>query len=426
MEKYNYDISHYSFANGRMGRLMTLSNILVVAGDVIDVRLSGLFRLSPLRRNLTMDAMVDICAFFVPHRHVYGNDWVEFIKQGVDETVTLGTADAGTEGVWCVGRPSLTGTVAKHILYPYNMIYNRYFVDPADPALQLSNDQFATENMNTCHWGQRCCYLPNMWSTGVLENNVTEADHRVALVDTDKIDILELAQARGRLYSERKKDFEGLRYTDWMKEIYGSHVNIDADQRPELVMRNSFWLSGYDVDGTDATSLGQYSGKSVKEARFSFPPKLFIEHGSLMIMALVRFPAMHVDEMQYLDKKSEPTYKEIAGDPNIIMNEPPIAIKPAELFNGNVQMGDIGLFPYAQWYRTQPSFIHANLKAQNGFPFKNLEIAGNTDAKLEKDGDNDQMFISSQYGHWQSQCYLAVNRNSVVPSGGYSIYAGVK
>src|SRR5205085_2587943 len=35
----------------------------------------------------------------------------------------------------------------------------------------------------------------------------------------------------------------------------------DADNRPLLVMRSNLWASGYDVDGTDQTSLGQFSGR---------------------------------------------------------------------------------------------------------------------------------------------------------------------
>src|SRR5437667_5898602 len=34
-----------------------------------------------------------------------------------------------------------------------------------------------------------------------------------------------------------------------------------SDNRPLLVMRSNLWASGYDVDGTDQTSLGQFSGR---------------------------------------------------------------------------------------------------------------------------------------------------------------------
>src|SRR5438309_8807410 len=37
----------------------------------------GALRLSPLRRGLAIDSTVDIFTFYVPHRHVYGEQWIK-------------------------------------------------------------------------------------------------------------------------------------------------------------------------------------------------------------------------------------------------------------------------------------------------------------------------------------------------------------
>src|SRR5437667_396644 len=41
--------------------------------------------------------------------------------------------------------------------------------------------------------------------------------------------------------------------------------------RPLLVMRSNLWASGYDVDGTDQTSLGQFSGRVQQTYKHSVP-----------------------------------------------------------------------------------------------------------------------------------------------------------
>src|SRR5436305_9319914 len=41
----------------------------------------GALRLSPLRRGLAIDSTVDIFTFYVPHRHVYGEQWIKFIDR---------------------------------------------------------------------------------------------------------------------------------------------------------------------------------------------------------------------------------------------------------------------------------------------------------------------------------------------------------
>src|SRR5947208_3566432 len=70
--------------------------------------------------------------------------------------------------------------------------------------------------------------------------------------------------------AERKKRDEieaGKSYCSFMQRYhdvissFGGKTSYDADNRPLLVMRSNLWASGYDVDGTDQTSLGQFSGR---------------------------------------------------------------------------------------------------------------------------------------------------------------------
>src|SRR5262245_64345606 len=46
----------------------------------------GALRLSPLRRGLAIDSTVDIFTFYVPHRHVYGEQSIKFLTDGVNAT----------------------------------------------------------------------------------------------------------------------------------------------------------------------------------------------------------------------------------------------------------------------------------------------------------------------------------------------------
>src|SRR2546430_323408 len=46
----------------------------------------GALRLSPLRRGLAIDSTVDIFTFYVPLRHVYGEQWLKCMKDGDNDT----------------------------------------------------------------------------------------------------------------------------------------------------------------------------------------------------------------------------------------------------------------------------------------------------------------------------------------------------
>src|SRR5205823_5444206 len=66
-----------------------------------------------------------------------------------------------------------------------------------------------------------------------------------------------------------------------------------------------------DVDGTDQTSLGQFSGR-VQQTYKHYVPRFFVpEHGTMFTLALVRFPPTATKEIQYLNAKGALTYTDI-------------------------------------------------------------------------------------------------------------------
>src|SRR5437016_2479237 len=77
-ERMPHDLSHLGFLAGQIGRLITISTTPVIAGDSFEMDAVGALRLSPLRRGLAIDSTVDIFTFYVPHRHVYGEQWIKF------------------------------------------------------------------------------------------------------------------------------------------------------------------------------------------------------------------------------------------------------------------------------------------------------------------------------------------------------------
>src|SRR5438552_10699945 len=70
------------------------------------------------------------------------------------------------------------------------------------------------------------------------------------------------------------------RYHDVISS-FGGKTSYDADNRSLLVMRSNLWASGYDVDGTDQTSLGQFSGRVQQTYKHSVPRFFVPEHGTM-------------------------------------------------------------------------------------------------------------------------------------------------
>jgi len=324
ISRNSYDLSHLSMQIGCVGSLQTLSCIPVVAGDSVDIDMASVFRFSPLRRQLYLDANVDLFAFYVPHRHIYGDDWNTFIKSGVDESVSLGTdTPTSTVDLNCLGlRCEPSAALPRWLTRGYIQIWNRYFRDPSDVAGILAEDFLTTLGATDRRIlvGLSTAHLKSL-STATILTTLTTADYRLPL-DTGEVNLNQLVQLKGRLKTELAREWFAVYYSDIVKHTWGANVNTDADKRPTLLMRDSGWMSGYDVDGTDDASLGNYSGKAQAVRHMRVPFKFFPEHGAVWLMAVVRFPFVHTLETHYLVRKTNPTYAEISGDPSVVSTQP--------------------------------------------------------------------------------------------------------
>src|SRR5690349_164263 len=85
-ERMPHDLSPLGFLSRQIGRLITIYTTPVIAGDSFEMDGVRALRHSPLRRRLAIDTTVAIFTFYVPHRHVYGEQWSEVMKDGVNAT----------------------------------------------------------------------------------------------------------------------------------------------------------------------------------------------------------------------------------------------------------------------------------------------------------------------------------------------------
>src|SRR5258708_3612462 len=105
-ERMPHDLSHLGFLAGQIGRLITISTTPVIAGDSFEMDAVGALRLSPLRRGLAIDSTVVIFSFYVPHRHVYGEQWMKFMKGGVNGSPFHSVSTTGY-----IGHVAFVGTI---------------------------------------------------------------------------------------------------------------------------------------------------------------------------------------------------------------------------------------------------------------------------------------------------------------------------
>jgi len=431
-DRTTYDKSHFSFKVGDIGRVKPVSIIPVVAGESVELDLEGVFRLSPLRRNLTVDCMVDLFAFYRPYRHTYGDLWIDFIKQGVDESVSFPTYSApATMELFGTGEISVNTVLPRWLVTDYWSIWNRFFrpppdrIDDNDVTTSILNSFYRTDR--TRRYGALTCWPKAPWNTAIPQPS--SSDRRVSL-QSSQLDLLDLRRVKARYKTELDREYFGSTYNDLIDRVWDVSVNIDADQRPELIMRKQQWLSGYDTDGTAADNLGEYAGKSAAVLNFGFPRRYFPEHGTIWILALFRFPLLIYGATNPILKRSQPSYKWLTGDPEVMMSEPPEALSMSDWFNGYSISNPSGAVPYGMHHRFIPSFIDDQLKDLQGFPMIPPNDAfPNGAGPLISDHTSywwRNMFRNTSQRMWQIQARLNVVTQSPVPSVLKSIYAGTR
>src|SRR5579864_7127279 len=197
-ERMPHDLSHLGLLAGQIGRLITISTPPVIAADSFEMDAVGALRLAPLRLCLAIDSTVDIFIFYVPHRHVYGEQWIKFMKDGVNVTPlpTVNTTGYIDHAAFlCTINPD-TNKIPKHLFQGYLNIYNNYFKAP---------------------------WMPDRTEANPNELNQDDA-------------------AYANLHTDQERDYFMQRYHDVISS-FGGKTSYDADNRPLLVMRSNLWAS---------------------------------------------------------------------------------------------------------------------------------------------------------------------------------------
>src|SRR2546428_10596156 len=208
-ERMLHDLSHLGFLAGQIGRLITISTTPGIAGDSFAMDAVGALRLSPLRRGLAIDSTVDIFTFYVPHRHVYGAQWIKFMKAGVNATPlpTVNTTGYIDHAAFLGTINPDTNKLPKHLFQGYLNIYNNYFKAPCMPDRTKANPNEL--NQDDARYGFRCCPLTNLY-TAPLPPETELARHMTT--STPSIDIMRLQAGYANLQTDQASDYLMQRY----------------------------------------------------------------------------------------------------------------------------------------------------------------------------------------------------------------------
>ena len=449
--RQTYQPVSLSFQPLKIGRIRVLQQIPVAALDSISLNMAIKIKMATLRRASVLSPVMTLAAFYTPMRHIYSR-WTEFITEGINEDINLETWTNTTgKAVEFLGQyipaTGLRNTIPLHTIAPYNKIWNRYWRlptdDNADKRLggvrnagigKLDGTDFVDTNDDTLHYGAPACQLPTQWNSGLNNYDVTESDRQVD-ASANQLDVVDLEQVKARYGSLQERAFFAAtdRYTDIMAAVYGtkkSAINIDADERSELLSMSDNYLGSNDTAIVDQSGAGKSTGQAGGELMFSIPRKFFPEHGVITIMACLRYPQMIHGEVNPLMAIPNPSYLKLSNDPRLMGNQPPEALNPREWF-ANLSSGsntnDWGTIPYgAEWRALPAGIIDSVYDDLDGFPFLGPEALLNGKNVFYCDPSAyDKLYMApSQLGHAQVATENQWNIKRLTPEAMDSIFVG--
>lgn len=408
-ERSPHDLSSFAFTAGTMGSLKVLGFHPVLPGDGFETDLVGSMRLSPLRRGLAVDMNTQIFSFYVPYRMVYGLElWKAFLEAGPSANAPVlpeMTSNIGNDSIPDISQflgtlPSARGTVPLWLYKGYEMIYNNYFKHPqADDVVYTKIDDIPLHQRIN---GFSCGHLPCIWSTAPLSGALNNSEAQEMDV-SDGLRFQNFAAALSHLHVRQERENFQQRYRDLMDE-FGGYANPDAEMRPTLLMRSEFWSSGYDINGTDQTSLGQFSGRVQQTFRHTVPRFHVPEHGVIIHLVLNRFPPITSSERHTL--VSQPNdYSNLAGDPAIVGNAGWQHYTVQDFFAGGSSVRSFQL-PHSQHLRWHPSHVDRYYADALGFPFYEMDNVPDVEPDWMSIVDSSRynsMFDSQVLAQWNAQ-----------------------
>ena len=270
---------------------------------------------------------------------------------------------------------------------------------------------------NQAKYGFLCPRIKTSWSTGIVSGlAASDKTINIPVSGTADLDIIEIEQTKQFYASEVDREYFGVRYKDIMRKEYGAGVPIEADPRPRLLNAMKFKMPGYDIDGTGDANVGNYSGKGMVNQVFRIPRTFIPEHGTIWVVALVRFEPAVLKEVNPITKNSAPTFEELAAPYEVAMTKEPKVMNDSEFFAGSTS-NSLGTIPWGEHYRYQPNNIHNDYQNINGYPFlKQGVIDSHRKAVYCIPNEYDSVFLNQEEQDWQVQSFCRVTKFSRFPT----------
>ena len=412
-----FDKSCWNIKAGDLGRLQVLNLMPVFPGDRIDYQAQIDFRMSPMHRQLTVPAQVDLFTAYQPSWQIYndgtgGQYWADWLQSEGSEhdlpRVDLAPkAVTGRTGVRSWGNlramPFQTRTSGESEIWPYVMycnVWNRY-CRPLRQGIEerpagsinanvFSISKWAPATRDDDINGFQVRRLPMLWTIGHEDNLHAQGSDpgvnrgpsqfnaaQLTSESTDEVFINMIDFGKQKADYDRAFTDEYLAewYTDHIKQRWGMNLGASSgvDPHPLILSHDIYNTDGFNIESTnfgDSEEPSQIEGRNQTLMQHGLGSKWMApEHGYLMTFACVRFPQIWAQELPFwLKSEHANNYLFAAGDPLRVSKEPNYRLRLPDISTYTGAGRHFGYVPWGEWHRYQPNMCDDYYGRETGFP----------------------------------------------------------
>ena len=416
-----YNRGGKSLKVGDIGRLVCLRQHTLLPGETLNASIKGNVRLSALRQQTSVYLHASIEAFASPLRW-FISDFPEYLQEGVSTAKTIPTEtyagkwgnDNGATSGLGIGKP--TTDFAKFYAQHPVAVFNEWYRWPEDSKVDL----------NTIP-------ISHYYFTGPAVTNLSSAVTRIhdaPSFDTTEyqvgsatsVDVRELSQIQARFNQAAVQDWTSQdRYQAFMRDIYGAKGSPEHDQVPYRLRSGAeLSVTPRDMYATNGPSLGELTSLNNFKVDHKWAPFKAQEHMVVSYFMVLRFSPVFQDGVAPGIYPADTPYSTYQGDPHLIANEQPRAVKAREFMD--LGSGTVGYLPNGWEHREGFSHVDETIRLLNNFPLTNTETA--TAASYRNAANIQNAFRSTALRHWFGDLDFGCMVDSRIPAAGRSIVAG--
>lgn len=266
---------------GQFYELVPIHRREICPGETVK-SISGTVKFSSamMRRYIESPALIQIYAFYCPHRLVW-DQWREFIS-GDNGLTNVPTATA-----WPLlfERNSTRPVLGRRA---YKLIFNEFFGQEGQSWYADITDDANMEVNTVKIWDQ---YLSKL-TLGEVTSDVFLADHTTDVPAQTAIPLEEFARAMRDSRSKNRASISGDKYVDLMRTM-GVDLDWRVQNAPEFLGSMTKKIAPFTIDSSESASLQDRNSRFRGALNINMVKrKAFAEHGTIWLLACMR-PAAH-------------------------------------------------------------------------------------------------------------------------------------